>query len=81
MIRDNQHIFNRLMVLIDGLIVGGSMVLAYFIKFYILSPDAGYYLELSYYYDLLPFVIPGYTPIQKVFSMIKSVFVSSPDTR
>ena len=60
MIRDNQHIFNRLMVLIDGLIVGGSMVLAYFIKFYILSPDAGYYLELSYYYDLLPFVIPGY---------------------
>ena len=63
MIRDNQQIFNRIMVLIDAVIAGASLILAYVIKFYILSPYAGYYLELSYYYDLLPFLVPGYVLI------------------
>ena len=60
MIRDNQQILNRINVLIDAVIIAASLVLAYFIKFYIITPGPGYYLELSYYYDLLPFVIPGY---------------------
>ena len=63
MIRDNQQILNRINVLIDAVIVAVSLVLAYIIKFYIITPGPGYYLELSYYYDLLPFVIPGYVLI------------------
>ncbi len=60
MIRDNQQIFNRIMVIIDALIVAFSLILSYYIKFYIFTPNQVYFLELSHYYDLLPFVVPGY---------------------
>ena len=60
MIRDNQHIFNRLMVLIDAVIVAASLVLAYYLKFFIITPGNIYYLEIDYYYDLLPFMVPAY---------------------
>ena len=35
MIKDNQKVFNRLLVIIDALITAVSFVLAYYIKFYI----------------------------------------------
>ena len=37
MIKDNQKVFNRLLVIIDALITAVSFVLAYYIKFYILN--------------------------------------------
>ncbi len=61
MIKDNQEVLNRLMVLIDAVIVGGSFVLAYVIKFYILLPEPGEgVLPISSYYSVLPFLVPGY---------------------
>lgn len=61
MIKNNQPILNKLMVLIDAVIVGGSFVLAYLVKFYILvgGPGAGV-LPLSSYVSLLPFLIALY---------------------
>ena len=41
MIKDNQKVFNRLLVIIDALITAASFVLAYYIKFYILNDGPG----------------------------------------
>ena len=41
MIRDNQQILNRINVLIDAVVVAVSLVLAYIIKFYIITPGPG----------------------------------------
>lgn len=61
MIKNNQSILNKLMVLIDAVITGGSFVLAYLIKFYILvdGPGVGV-LPLRSYVALLPFLITLY---------------------
>lgn len=61
MIKSNQSILNKLMVLIDAVIIGGSFVLSYLIKFYILkkAPGPGV-LPLSNYVALLPFLIVVY---------------------
>ena len=40
MIKDNQKVFNRLMVIIDAAITAASFMLAYFFKFYILNDGA-----------------------------------------
>lgn len=37
MIKDNQKVFNRLMIIIDAVIAAASFMLAYFFKFYILN--------------------------------------------
>ena len=61
MIKDNQQVLNRLMVLIDAVIIGGSFVLAYVIKFDVLLPGPGVgVLPISSYYSVLPFLVPGY---------------------
>lgn len=61
MIKSNQSILNKLMVLIDAVIVGGSFVLAYLIKFYILVKGPGIgVLPLMSYVKLLPFLIVVY---------------------
>ncbi|MBP5471049.1 MAG: undecaprenyl-phosphate glucose phosphotransferase [Lachnospiraceae bacterium] len=60
MIRDNQHILNRLNVLIDAVIVAVSLVLAFHLYFFVRPPEWIYYLGIEYYYEILPFVIPGY---------------------
>ncbi len=61
MIKDNQKVFNRLLVVIDAMITGLSLVLGYLIKFYILvkGPGPGV-LPLRDYVSLLVFIIPGY---------------------
>ena len=41
MIKDNQKVFNRLLVIMDALITAISFVLAYYIKFYILNDGPG----------------------------------------
>ena len=61
MIKDNQKVFNRLLVIIDALITAVSFVLAYYIKFYILNDGPGIgVLPVQDYYMLLPFIVPGY---------------------
>jgi len=60
MIRDNQQIFNRINVLIDAVIVAVSLILAFHLYFFVRPPEWIFYLSIEYYYEILPFVIPGY---------------------
>ncbi|MBR1477821.1 MAG: undecaprenyl-phosphate glucose phosphotransferase [Lachnospiraceae bacterium] len=61
MIKDNQKIFNRLLVVIDSLMTGFSFVLAYYIKFYVFEDGPGLgVLPVTDYMRLLLFIIPGY---------------------
>ena len=61
MIKDNQKVFNRLLVIMDAQITAISFVLAYYIKFYILNDGPGIgVLPVQEYYKLLPFIVPGY---------------------
>ncbi len=61
MIKDNQKVFNRLMVIIDAAITVASFMLAYFFKFYVLNrfPGPGV-LPASDYFRLLIFIVPIY---------------------
>lgn len=61
MIKDNQKLFNRLLVIIDVCIMAGSFVLAYLFKFYVLShgPGPGV-LSLAEYMRLLYIILPLY---------------------
>lgn len=64
MIKNNQSILNKLMVFIDAVILGGSFVLGYLIKFYILRKEPGPgVLPLNSYVALLPFLIGVYLVI------------------
>ncbi len=61
MIKDNQKILNRIMVLIDAVIVGASFLLAYLIKFYVFEREPGVgVLPIESYVRVLPIVVPGY---------------------
>lgn len=61
MIRDNQKIFNRLMVIIDAAITVVSFVSAYFFKFYILTNGPGPGVQpVTEYMKLCVYIIPGY---------------------
>lgn len=61
MIKDNQKVFNRLMVFADAAITAASFMIAYYFKFYILNdgPGAGV-LPVSDYFMLLFFIVPIY---------------------
>jgi len=64
MIKNNQSVLNKLMVLIDAVIVGGSFILGYLIKFYILRKEPGPgVLPLESYIKLLPFLVALYLVI------------------
>ncbi len=61
MIKDNQKVFNRMLVLLDAFLTGASFILAYLVKFYILEDGPGIgVLPISDYFMLLPFIVPGY---------------------
>ena len=61
MIKDNQKIFNRLMVIIDAAVTAASFMLAYFFKFYVLEngPGIGVLPAISYF-QLLLLIVPIY---------------------
>ena len=64
MIKDNQKVFNRLMVIIDVGITAASFMLAYGFKFYFLGDGPGLgVLPLEEYIKLLPVVLPVYALI------------------
>lgn len=61
MIKDNQKVFNRLLVIIDAFITGLSFVLSYYIKFYLLENGPGIgVLPVAEYIRLLLYIVPGY---------------------
>ena len=61
MIKDNQKVFNRLMVVADAAITATSLMSAYFFKFYILNDGPGVgVLPAGDYLMLLPFLVPMY---------------------
>lgn len=61
MIKDNQKVFNRLLVLVDAVITAASLILSYLFKFYILNDGPGIgVLPLRDYVSLLVFIVPGY---------------------
>lgn len=61
MIKDNQKVFNKLLVVIDAVITGLSFILAYFIKFYVFEKGPGIgVLPVSEYVKLLFGLVPGY---------------------
>ena len=69
MIKDNQTYFNRLHVLIDAFIVGGSYVLSWFINIRLLAtPDAGVY-PVEVYMLVLPPLILGILLLYSAFGL------------
>ncbi len=61
MIKDNQKVFNRLLVIIDAVITGIAFIASYYIKFYILENGPGIgVLPVREYFNLLLLIIPCY---------------------
>ncbi len=61
MIKDNQKVFNRLMVILDAAITAASFMLAYYFKFYVLNRGPGIgVLPASEYFKLLIIIVPLY---------------------
>lgn len=61
MIKDNQKIFNRLLVAMDAVLTGASFILAYYIKFYIFEQGPGIgVLPVGDYFKLLYLIVPLY---------------------
>lgn len=61
MIKDNQKVFNRLMVLMDAVITAVSFISAYYFKFYVLNDGPGIgVLPVGDYFMLLVFIVPVY---------------------
>ena len=62
MIKDNQKAFNRLRLIIDAIIVSGSYLLAWFIKFesFMAVDDEVGRLSNDYYFGALWFIVPVY---------------------
>ncbi len=61
MIKDNQKFFNRLQVLLDAIVVAGSYLLSWWIKFEgpLADTGAGAY-TMQFYFSALYFIVPGY---------------------
>ncbi len=60
MIKDNQRVFNRLLVIIDIILILASLPAAYIFKFYILSRGAVGILPFSSYTPLTAIILPVY---------------------
>ena len=61
MIKDNQKVFNRLMVIADAAITAVSFMIAYYFRFYILTNGPGVGgLPVGDYFMLLFFIVPIY---------------------
>ncbi len=76
MIKDNQKHLNRLHVVLDGLIIAASYVLAWWIQFnFLADPQAGK-LPMQEYMMALLFVVPGYLVMYYAFHMYRPKRVS-----
>ncbi|WP_252229335.1 undecaprenyl-phosphate glucose phosphotransferase [Clostridium sp. ZBS15] len=57
MIKENQNLFNKINIISDILILFLSMIFAYFIRFYIFSPNTNY-IKLSIYIQFTLLIVP-----------------------
>ncbi len=62
MIKDNQTHLNRVHVVADGLLVAGSYMLSYYIKFesFLSDRNPGGHLPMQVYFSALYFLVPAY---------------------
>ena len=62
MIKDNQTHLNRVHVVADGLIIAGSYMLSYYIKFesFLSDRNPGGHLPMEVYFSSLYFLVPAY---------------------
>ena len=60
MIKDNQQHLNRVHVVVDGLIVAGSYMLSYYIKFESAIGDKRPHLPMEVYFSALYFLVPSF---------------------
>ena len=73
MIKDNQTHLNRLHVVVDGLIVAGSYLTSYYIKFEsVLSNVTGGHLALGDYAKALYYLVPGYLMLYYMVNLYTS---------
>ena len=70
MIKENQKLLNRLQVVLDGLVIIASYVLAWYIRFKtgIFEQDP-WALSLGYYMQLLIGIVPGFLLLYYVFHL------------
>ena len=69
MIQDNQKHFNRLHVVIDGLIIAVSYILAWYIQIHLIVKDRAGTLPVQIYMLALVFVIPGFLLLYYGFNL------------
>ncbi len=70
MIKDNQKYFNQLHIVIDGLVVAGSYLLAWFLKFEgFLSQGSTLAHTPAFYFSALYYLVPGYLIIYYMCKM------------
>lgn len=78
MIKDNQKVFNRIHIFIDGIFVALAYISAYYLRFNILSkwslfkiePEEKYY-RLEVYAKYLMILIPAYLVLYSAFNLYK----------
>ena len=74
MIKDNQTHLNRLHVVVDGLLVAGSYLTSYFVRFELgVGPEVvGGHLPLSSYAQALYYLVPGYLMLYYMVNLYTS---------
>lgn len=74
MIKDNQVHLNRAHVIVDGLLVAGSYMLSYYIKFESVFRDKnpGGHLSMSVYFSALYYLIPSYLLLYNIVQLYTS---------
>ena len=72
MIKDNQRIFNRIHVLVDGLVTAGAYWFAWWLKFKSGLLDFKMSLPTSYFRKVMLFVIPVYLLLYYGFNLYNS---------
>ena len=72
MIKENQTLLNRINALTDIVILFISIILSYFIRFYIFSPDDTYYIKLIKYIQFTIVIVPINLIIYHFFNLYDS---------
>lgn len=70
MIKNNQHILNRVHIFLDAAVIIVSYALSWFLRFKSgIFPVAAWYLSLRVYMSALIFIVPGYLILYYVFQL------------
>ncbi len=72
MIKDNQRIFNRIHIVLDGVIIAGTYWLAWWLKFKSGLIDYSMSLPTSYFRRVMYFVVPSYLLLYYLFDLYSS---------